>query len=125
MRINVLSALKNGLAEVTVYAESDGRDIPYAELCPGDAATFRYNNFSVSETPEDDSIVFCPVVVGCLSIISVSVARPGAADFSVNLIRKGADSDEEIIAWTGGYGERLLFNNLVTPPQGVSIPRWG
>ena len=91
VRINVLSALKNGLAEVTVYAESDGRDISYAELRPSDAAAFRYNNFSISEMPEDDSIVFCPVVVGCLSIISVSIARPGAA---VSLIRKGADTPE-------------------------------
>ena len=111
VKINVLSALKNGLAEVTVYAESDGRDIPYAELRPGDAATFRYNNFSVSETPEDDSIVFCPVVVGCLSIISVSVARPGAADFSVNLIRKGADSPE-LNASLGREKTRIILSPI-------------
>ncbi|MDR2528313.1 MAG: hypothetical protein LBD04_04750 [Synergistaceae bacterium] len=91
VRINVLSALKNGLAEVTVYAESEGRDISYAELRPSGDAAFRYNNFIISETPEDDSIVFCPVVVGCLSIISISIAHPGAA---VSLIRKGADTPE-------------------------------
>jgi hypothetical protein len=94
IKINVLSDLKAGRAQVSVYLESDGRDMPYAELNPANASAFRYNNFNVTETPEDDSVTFCPVVVGCPAVITLSVPAAAASPGAVSLFRKDSLAPE-------------------------------
>jgi hypothetical protein len=109
IRIKVLSDLMNGLAEMTVYVESEGRELPYAELRAGREPAYRYNNFSVTESAEDDCVVFCPVVVGCLAVISVSVARPRAGS-GMSLFRRDAATPD----FEAGFGKGK--NRIVLSP---------
>jgi hypothetical protein len=111
IKLNILSALLGGKAEMTLYLESDGRDVPFTSLRPPaekNSAAYRYNNFNVKENPSDDSVVFNPVVVGCPAVISVTIRASLEGSPRLDVIRKGAESPVRSFAMGAGKNQFAL-----------------
>jgi hypothetical protein len=90
IRLNILSALLDGSAGMTLFLESEGADVPFAALRPEGGAARRYSNFSVRENPSEDSVTFHPVVVGCPAVIAVTIRSPLAGDPRLTVVRNGS-----------------------------------
>ncbi|MDR1943237.1 MAG: hypothetical protein LBQ19_00280 [Synergistaceae bacterium] len=106
IRTDILSAVLDGRAEMTVYLESDGRDAPYSEIRDGKGPAFRHNNFSVNETP-DGYLTLIPVVVGCLAVITATLP-PSFGSGKVEVIRKGAPSPDVVLDLRPGVNRIVL-----------------
>jgi hypothetical protein len=89
IELNILSALLDGSAEMTLYLESDGKEVPFASI-RREGPSYRYNNFNVREN--GGTVIFCPVVVGCLTIFTVTVRPPASGGFRLEVIRKGEEA---------------------------------
>ena len=68
-----------------LFLESDGTERTLGEVRVPGQSTYRFNNFNVTENAADNSITFCPNVVGCYIYIAIRSPRQIKAEF----IKKG------------------------------------
>ncbi len=78
-------AVQDGTVSFRLFLESDGteRDIRDVRI-PGQPR-YRFNNFNITEDPSDNSITFCPNVIGCYVYIAINSPLPIKAE----IIKKG------------------------------------
>jgi hypothetical protein len=100
IKLNILSALLDGSAEMTLYLESDGKEVPFVSI-RGEGPSYRYNNFNVREN--DGAVAFCPVVVGCLAVFTVTIRSSASGGFRLEIVRKGEEAPA--YGFTMGIGE--------------------
>lgn len=75
---------------LVMYLESDGNERNYLQVRNAGANSFQFNNFVVTEKPEENCIEFKPNVVGCPAYIKINSGN----DVRIELIRNGANAPE-------------------------------
>jgi hypothetical protein len=91
-----------------VFLESDGDEKSFLNIRTN-SNTYRFNNFNVIEDDFDNSIVFCPVVVGCYTYFIINNSEP----VNIEVVRKGANEvDRKFVL---GPGE----NKIELIPTGI------
>ena len=96
-------------AQFLIWLESDNKEVSLADLRTG-GAEYRLNNFIIKESSENNTITFCPNIVGCPAYFRINSSEP----FHMRITRKDGSAGEES---TFQAGETKLELN----PAGIRV----
>lgn len=91
-------AVQEGSVGFRLFLESDGTERDLADVRIAGQPRYRFNNFNITEDPADNSITFCPNVIGCYVYLAINSPQPIKAE----IIRKGESSPAESLELGAG-----------------------
>ncbi len=84
-------AVQDGTVSFRLFLESDGAERDIHDVRTPGQPRYRFNNFNITEDPSDNSITFCPNVIGCYVYIAIKSPQPIKSE----IIRKGETAPAE------------------------------
>ena len=77
-------------AQFLIWLEIDNKEVNLVDL-RGNGAQYRFNNFVIEENGDNNTITFCPNIVGCPAYFRINSSSP----FHMSIIRKDGTAGEE------------------------------